>query len=181
MKSAIHNYVTDTYLALELGDVAGNFFEAARLQVDNFVRSSCPRAAEKLLAINERMSDRSAESRTAALTSCRRLLMEVADSIFPPRETGWEDRKGKARGVGAKHYKNRLLAFLSESMPSMSSRRIAESELEHLAARLDAVYDKTCKGVHVDVSEQEARLAVIHTYLFVAEIAQAAVGARVNG
>jgi hypothetical protein len=50
---------------------------------------------------------------------------------------------------------------------------VVVSGLEHLAARLDAIYDKTCKGVHVDVSEQEARLAVIHTYLFIGEIAAA--------
>jgi hypothetical protein len=43
---------------------------------------------------------------------------------------------------------------------------------KRLAARLDAIYEKTCKGVHVDVTEAEARLAVIHTYLFLGEIAQ---------
>jgi len=67
------------------------------------------------------------------------------------------------------------MVFLLSDNPlyqSRSSREVIESELEHLAARLDAIYEKACKGVHVDVSEQEARLAVIHTYLLIGEVAE---------
>jgi hypothetical protein len=171
MRSAIHGYVTDTYLAIELGDVAQDIFETARRDVDTFVRAHCPKAAEQLVAINERMADHSAESRTAALTTCRRLLMTVADSLFPAREGDWADSTGKARKVGEEQYKNRLLAYLEDKARSRGSQEVIVSGLEHLAARLDAIYEKTCKGVHVDVSEQEARLAVIHTYLFIGEVA----------
>jgi AbiTii-like protein len=173
MKAGIHSYATDTYLALELGDVAEDIFEKARMAVDRFVRAYCPTAAEKLVAINERMSESSSESWTAALTSCRRLLMSVADAVFPAREEEWKDAAGKARKVGVEQYKNRLLAYLTESGKG-GSRELVASELEHLAGRLDAIYEKTCKGVHVNVSEQEATLAVIHTYLFIGEIASTA-------
>jgi hypothetical protein len=71
-----------------------------------------------------------------------------------------------------------LLAFLEEATGSRSSLEITTSGLEHLAARLDAIYEKTCKGVHVEITEQEARLAVIHTYLFVGELARSVVDHR---
>lgn len=171
LKSSVHSYATDLYLAIELGDAAEEIFEAARNQVDQFVGSTCPKAAEKLVAINERMAEKSPESLAAALTSCRRLLMQVADSVFPAQDEDWLDKSGKARKVGSEQYKNRLLAFLDSSNQSTGSVEILESGLGHLAARLDAIYEKTCKGVHVDVSIQEARLAVIHTYLFIGEIA----------
>jgi hypothetical protein len=174
MRAGIHSYATDTHLALELGDIAEDIFERARRAVDRFVRAYCPTSAEKLVAINERMSESSSESWTAALTSCRRLLMSVADAVFPSREEDWKDGSGKARKVGAEQYKNRLLAFLADAKTSTGSRDVVASELEHLAGRLDAIYEKTCKGVHVDVTEQEATLAVIHTYLFIGEIANAA-------
>ena len=174
LRAGIHSYATDTYLALELGDVAEEIFEKARRSVDRFVRAHCPTAAEKLVAINERMSESSSESWTAALTSCRRLLMSVADAVFPARHQDWKDASGKLRKIGAEQYKNRLLAFLSDATPGSGSREVISSELEHLAGRLDAIYEKTCKGVHVDVSEQEATLAVIHTYLFIGEIANVA-------
>ncbi|WP_325918082.1 AbiTii domain-containing protein [Pseudomonas frederiksbergensis] len=169
--AGLHNYATDMYLALELGDAAQDIFETARNEIDSFVRAHCPKAAEKIVAINERIADGSTESRTAALTSCRRLLMTVADSLFPATDVDWIDQKGKARKVGEEQYKNRILAYMSDRVGSGSNEAILSSELEFLAARLDAIYEKTCKGVHVDVTTQEARLAVIHTYLFIGEIA----------
>jgi hypothetical protein len=171
MKSAIHSFATDTYLAVELGDVAEDIFEGVRNNVDTFVRAHCPKAAEKLVAISDRMNDDSTESRSAALTSCRRLLMDIADSVFPPREEKWKDRKGRTRNVGVDQYKNRLLAYLADLGESHGSYVLLESELEHLASRLDNIYEKTCKGVHIDVTEGEARLAVVHTYLFIGEVA----------
>jgi hypothetical protein len=171
LMAGLHNYATDMYLALELGDAAQDIFESARNEIDSFVRAHCPKAAEKIVAINERIADDSTESRTAALTSCRRLLMTVADSLFPASSVDWKDAKGKARKVGEEQYKNRLLAYMSERSDSNSNEAIIGSELEFLAARLDAIYEKTCKGVHVDVTAQEARLAVIHTYLFLGELA----------
>ena len=171
MKAAIHNYATDTYLAVELGDAAEGIFEGARSLVDSFIRSHCPKAAEKIIAINERMSERNPESLSSALTSCRRLLMDVADSVFPAREEQWKDRKGRSRKVGNEQYKNRLLAFLSDLGESEGSFSLLESELEHLASRLDVIYEKACKGVHVDVTLDEAKLSVIHTYLFLGEVA----------
>ena len=171
MQAAIHNYATDTYLAVEFGDIAEEIFEGARNLVDTFIRSHCPKAAEKVIAINERMADGSEESRSAALTSCRRLLMDIADSVFPAKEEEWKDRKGKNRKVGIEQYKNRILAYLADLEKSEGTYILLESEIEHLASRLDSIYEKTCKGVHIDVSLNEAKLVVIHTYLFIGEIA----------
>ncbi len=171
LKSGIHNYATDTYLAVELGDIAEDIFDGARNIVDSFVRSHCPKAAEKLVAINERMADGTEESRSAALTSSRRLLMDIADSVFPAQKDEWVDRNGKKRKVGIDQYKNRLLAYLSDLDGSGGTYTLLETELNHLASRLDIIYEKTCKGVHVDVTPEEARLSVIHTYLFIGEIA----------
>jgi hypothetical protein len=171
LRAAIHAYATDTYVAIEFGDVAQDIFEQARNDVDNFVRSYCPKAAEQIVAINERMRDKTNESRTAALTTCRRLLLTVADALFPARATDWVDSKGRPRKVGPEDYKNRLLAYLDEKQTSEGSKEVISSGIEHLAARLDAIYSKTSKGVHIDVTEQEARLAVIQTYLFLGEVA----------
>lgn len=181
MKSAIHSYATDAYLAVELGDAAQDIFEDTRNLVDAFIRSHCPKAAERIVAINEQMSNGSTESLSAALGSCRRLLMDVADSVFPASSDEWNDRRGKPRQIGIDQYKNRLLAYLGGLHTSDGSFTLSESGLGHLAARLDAIYDKACKGVHAEVSVGEARLAVIHTYLFIGEIATFASREADNG
>lgn len=172
IKSGIHSYATDMHISIELGDSAKDIFDSARSEIDKFVRAHCPRAAEQLVAINERIAEDSTESRSSALTTSRRLLMTVADSLFPAQVEDWQDKSGKKRKVGTEQYKNRLLAFMSERSSSLSDTAILEAELELIAAKLDAVYEKTCKGVHVDVSEQEAKLSVISTYILLGEIAR---------
>jgi hypothetical protein len=172
LKGSIHSYATECYLAIEFSDIAQDIFEQTREDVDAFIRANCPEAAEKVVAINERMREDEAESRAAALTSCRRLLMSVADAIFPATQDSYIDGKGKTRKVGQEQYKNRLVAFLEKRLQSESTVAILTSEIEHLAARLDAVYEKNCKGVHDTVTAEEARLAVIQTYLMIAEISR---------
>lgn len=154
LRSAIHSYAMDIYIALELGDAAETIFQAARAQVDSFIAARCPKGAEKLVAINDRLGDRTPESFVAALTSCRRLLLDVADAVFQPQQEPFVDRLGKKRSVGPEEYKNRILAFLDTSARSQGSVGIIQSGLEHLAARLDAIYEKTCKGVHAEVTEE---------------------------
>jgi hypothetical protein len=172
MKSALHAYVIDSYLALQLGDTVESIFETARSNVDTFIRAYVPKAAEQIVSMNERLKENDAESRASALTSCRRLFLSLADAVFPVREVNYIDSKGKSRIVGREQYKNRLLAFLDEKAVGGYQLSILESEIDHFAARLDTVYELSCKGVHANVTIDEARLAVIHTYLFIAEIAR---------
>ena len=124
----------------------------------------------RLVALNENMRSGDNEAFSQALTSCRRLLATVADAIFPPRAEPYVDRHGKERAVGVEQYKNRLLAYLADRVDSAGSFAILDTDLAPLAARLDAIYEKACKGVHADVDQTEAQLTVIHTYLFLAEV-----------
>lgn len=172
LKGSIHSYATECFIAIEFSDIAQDIFQQAREDVDTFIRAKCPKAAEKVVAINERMREEDAESRSAALTSCRRLLMSLADVIFPASEDNYIDGRGKARKVGQEQYKNRIVAFFEQRLQSGSTAVILSAEIEHLATRLDAVYEKACKGVHDNVTLEEARLVVIQTYLMIAEIAR---------
>ena len=172
IRGGLHNYAADAHIAISFGDVAESIFDGARLLVDTFVRDHCPRAAEQLLAVNERARESNPESMSAALTSCRRLFVSVADAVFPPRAEPHLGRDGKSRKVGPEEYKNRLLAYVESRAASDSSSVILGAQLQHLASRLDAVHEKTCKGVHANISQDETRLTIIETYLFLAEVAR---------
>jgi hypothetical protein len=172
MRGCLHRWATDTLIALELGSAAEEIFDAARSETDTFIRSFAPKAAEQLLAVNERMKERKPEALSQALTSCRRLLTTIADVVFPARSEPWLDGSGRPRPVGQEQYVNRLLAFLERSISSKGTRAINLAQINDLSARLDALSDKASKGVHVEVSDGEARLLVIQTYLFIAEVAR---------
>jgi hypothetical protein len=176
LKTSLHQYAADTFVALELGDYAEGIFEAARADVDRFVSEKCPRAADQLVAAGEQMRDGGSEARSAALTACRRLLLSVADTVFPGRDEPHVGRDGKKRGVGADQYKNRLLAFIETRLVDAGSLDTVEAQLGRTASLVDAVYESACKGVHANVSAAEARIIVIQTYLLVAEVARLAGG-----
>ena len=173
-RSHLYRFAADTLVSLEFGEVAEDIFQAARNVADEFIRSVAPKAAEQLLAAEERMADGTPESLSASLTSCRRVLSTVADAVFPPRAEPYVDGQGKNRKVGEAEYLNRLLAFIESHVESGGTRSILDSQLSHLAARVDAVYAKACKGVHDDVTLDEARLVLVQTYLFLAEVARLA-------
>ena len=80
------------------------------------------------------------------------------------------DAAGKSRKVGAEEYKNRLLAFLDRQMSSKTTSSMAQAELEAAASRVDALYEKACKGVHSEVTSDEVRLVLISVYLLLAEV-----------
>lgn len=173
VRSSIHGYITDTVISLEFGDIAQSIFDNLRVDVDKFVQTKVPQAVEKLIAISDRMSEGNEEACAEALTSCRRLLMTLADALFPAQSSDWVDQNGKARKVGTEQYKNRLCAFISSKVSSSSTLSLIESDVEHLAKRIDAVYEKSCKGVHTDISIEEARLTIIQAYILIGELARA--------
>lgn len=168
--AALYNYVSDINIALSFGDIVSDEFEIVRIIVDKFIQKNCPKSVEQLTSIFDRARERTEESYSQALVSCRRILMSVADSIFPAQDENYIDLRGNSRKVGQEEYKNRLMAFLEQHTISGSTKEIYDSQINHLAARLDAVYEKSCKGVHNNICESEAMLAIVHTYLFIAEI-----------
>jgi hypothetical protein len=172
LRNAIYRYAVDTLIAIELGDVAASVFEEARIRVDRFVSEKVPKGAEQLVAANDRLREDSAEARAAALMACRRFLVSVADAVFPPRVEPHVDGRGKTRKVGPEEYKNRLLAFVESGLAGSTTLGLVSAQLEHLVARLDALNDLVCKGVHANVTDEEARLATIETYIFVSEVAR---------
>jgi hypothetical protein len=170
LRSGLHNYAADCYHSLAFGDVAEGLFVEARRSVDNYVREIAPKAAEQLVSAFDRFDAGGAEALSHALTSCRRLLQTVADALYPPSDTPAIDKSGKERKVGAEQYKNRLLMHIETSISSKTSADILSSEMTHIATRLDSFYEKACKGVHADVTEDEVRLVLVSTYVFLGEI-----------
>ncbi|WP_286806081.1 hypothetical protein, partial [Marinimicrobium sp. UBA4209] len=68
----------------------------------------------------ERLSSTSSEDWSHALTAARRVIKDVADSIYPPREAKLGERK-----LGNDQYINRLWAFLDENAKSGSDKDLA--------------------------------------------------------
>lgn len=125
---------------------------------------------EQFTAARRRARGDDAESKTHALTTCRRILESVADLVYPPQPESLLDSSGKARDVGQEKYVNRLWMFVAESTAGSTQSRLLLATLQDFGSRVDTVYSLTNKGVHADVTQAEVDTCVMQTYLLAGEI-----------
>jgi hypothetical protein len=150
--------------------VNADIFERHRRRVESFLAQISPRVLEQFTAAYRRTREDDPESKTHALTTCRRILESVADVVYPPRPEPVADSGGKTRKVGAENYVNRLWMFASEAMSGSTQSKLLLATLEDFGARIDAVHSQANKGVHADVAAAEVDTCVMQTYLLAGEI-----------
>jgi len=165
VSNAAYSKSTKLYKTLNFGEIPSRQFNVIRDRVDNLLLDICPDAVEKFMAAYERLSSSSAEDWSHALTAARRVIKSVADTIYPPQNTQKNNRK-----LGEEQYINRLWAFLDENALSGSDKDLAKVHIDYLGSFLQKLNDKASKGVHSDVSYEEAVRAVLYTYLTLGDI-----------
>lgn len=169
----LHSYVSKKYYELKFSDVAGDIFGRMREKVDASISEAVPTAVQKLSAIYENLSSDNPEDWSNAVHGCRRLLQDLADSVFPPqaeREVNFNG-KNKLVKLGPDQYINRLVAYIQDNSDSRRFQEIVGSSLAFMGDRLDAIFQAAQKGSHTIISEKaEADRYVIYTYMLVADI-----------
>lgn len=150
--------------------VNSDIFERHRRRVTSFLSRIAPQVLDQFTAAYRRAREDDAESKTHALTTCRRILESVADVVFPPQTEKVVDSAGKLRNVDATAYINRLWMFLDSAISGNTHSEILLTTLGDFGSRVDKVYAMTNKGVHGDVSQAEVDTCVMQTYLLAGEI-----------
>lgn len=88
------------------------------------------------------------EDYAQAALSGRRLLERTADYLFPPQEEKWNGRK-----VGPAQYKNRLWAYIAQTI---AEAEVADSGmLERLGKEADRLVDLFNAGLHANPTRQK--------------------------
>ena len=165
-----HTYLCMVERQLSYIGVNADIFERHRLRVESFLSQISPRVLEQFTAAYRRAWEDDAESKTHALTTCRRILESVADVVFPPQTEPAVDSTGKSRKVGTDNYVNRLWMFLDASMSASTHSKLLLATLQDFGSRIDTVYSLTNKGVHSDVTQAEVDTCVMQTYMLAGEI-----------
>jgi hypothetical protein len=104
--------------------VNADIFERHRRRAESFLAKIAPQVLDQFTAAYRRAREDDAESKTHALTTCRRILESVADVVYPPRSEPVVDSGGKTRKVGAENYVNRLWMFASEAMSGSTQSKL---------------------------------------------------------
>lgn len=173
-RAFIHQYVTGIHYELKFSGVASEVFSRLRSRVDGSIASLVPDAVRRFAAVYENLRSENPEDWSNAVHSCRRIMKDLANAVFPAQD---EDRIIEAGGVerriklGPENYVNRIMCFVEDISESGIATSIIGSHLAYLGDRLDSVLSGAQKGTHSDiVSQEEADRIVVHTYLLVGEV-----------
>jgi len=165
----VFTYLCTVERQLSYVGVNSDIFERHRRRVESFLTQIAPQVLDQFTAAYRRAREDDAESKTHALTTCRRILESVADVVFPPRKEPVIDSSGKSRKVDQDSYKNRLWMFLDSSMSGNTHSQILLATLVDFGSRIDRIYEMTNKGVHNNVTQSEVDTCVMQTYLLAGE------------
>lgn len=165
----LYAYVLQIYNKLMYGNIVEDTFTQARLKVNDVLAKTCPKAVEKFVSVYSNMDSDNPEDWANAVHSCRRILLDLADVLYPPQDEPITVN-GKTIKVGSDQYINRLIQFIDGKAGSKTYAKVVGTDLSGIGMRLDAINDAVCKGTHVDVSKDEASRYVVHTYLLISDI-----------
>jgi hypothetical protein len=172
-RTLIYQYALRKHYELKFSSIADDVFGRIRERVDATIGQTIPDAVHRLSAIYENLRSENPEDWSNAVHSCRRLLQDLADALFPPTNERVVEIKGETRRVklDKDHYINRIIAFVSDASASRRFQDLVGSHLSFLGDRLDSVFLAAQKGSHSTiVSREEADRYVVYTYLLLGDI-----------
>lgn len=165
VRKKAHQFALELYNQLKFSGTVSNCFDILKFAIDDRLLDLNPTLAEQMMLAFKAISSEKEEEWSQSLTTCRRLLENLADNLYPPTK---ETVNGRSLGQG--QYINRLWAFMDQSIESKTNKDLAKSHVDFLGSWLQNTYKLSNKGVHAELDRLEAVKAVFHTYLILADI-----------
>lgn len=170
----VYEYVSNKYYELKYSKITSDIFSRTRKFVDGKIGDLVPLSAQKFASVYENLTSENSEDWSNAVHSCRRILQDTADVIYPAREDktiNLDNGETKIIKLGVDNYINRIIAYVDEQSDSKRFEEIVGSQMKYLGERLDAIFKAAQKGSHdIITSRQEADRYVIYTYLIVGDL-----------
>lgn len=142
--------------------------------VDENIGKIVPDATKQFASVYENLTSENTEDWSNAVHSCRRILQNTADALYPARDDKLiklPNGKEKTIKLGVGNYINRLVAYVEDHSDTDSFEKIVGSNISYLGERLDAIYNAVNKGTHDTITtKEEADRYVIYTYLIIGDI-----------
>lgn len=172
-RAFIYKYLSNIYYELKYSLATSDSFTRIRAIVDSNIAELVPKSIQKFTAIYDNLESENSEDWSNAVHSCRRVLQDLADVLYPPREDVTKKIGGKDKIIklGSDAYINRIVAYAEENSDSKRFQEIVGSHMQFLGERLDAVFQAAQKGSHSEiVTRDEADRYVVYTYMIVGDL-----------
>lgn len=168
-RALVHWYLASRYHQLRYSGITADAFARLRATVDSRIIQHVPTAVERFDSVYANLQSTNPEDWANAVHSCRRILEDLADSLFPAQASD-RLKHEKAIKLGPTHYKNRLLCYIEDRSSSTTFVSVVGSTLAFIEDRLNALFDAANKGTHAAIDRPEADRYVIYTYLIVGDV-----------
>ena len=170
VKRRVSDFLSLTEKQLIFGQINSDIFEQNRQYVDSKLSHFAPEILEQLACLYKRAGENNPESRSQALTTCRRIIKALADKVFPPSDKPYKCLDGTMRNLNDAKYLSRLWEFVASKVKGTTSGVLILAQIDELGSKIDKIHDLSCKGVHADVSQYEVNQCVIQTYLLIGDV-----------
>ena len=175
LKAKYYDYALKKQIEISFGNVATTVFGEYREKVENEFSKLSKETLLKLQAMEDKIDSDNPELYSQALTTCRRLFEETAKMLFEKyfpeyKENTYRTRSGKEIDISKDHYKNKLSAVIEKLEDKSPSKTMVGSNVLYLIDWIDNLSDLQCKGVHHDVTRQDAVRCIIQTYICLGDI-----------
>lgn len=166
----IYNYALMKYAELKFSGISDDFFTRLRVSVDKNIGDLLPESVTRFNAIYDNLLSENTEDWSNAVHSCRRILEDLADLVFPAQSKE-QTRNGKKIKLGKDNYINRIICFVEDNSGSERFEHLIGAHISFLGERLDSIFQATQKGSHTTImSREEADRYVIYTYMIIGDI-----------
>ena len=125
--SNIYEYAMNVYYQLNFSENVSGIFDVYRKIVDNKLPTMMQNSRDKLDSITKNLQSQNQEDWSNAVHTCRKLLQDFADALYPPSNDPIKDNNGKDINVGEKAYINRLINYILKNSSSDKFRQITNS------------------------------------------------------
>lgn len=169
VRNSVYNHVLNINLQLKFESITESIFQSTKELVDKKLAIICPEAMKKFLAAYDRLKSSNPEEWSQALSSCRNILKEFADYVYPAQNDVANMADGTTLIVTADKYKNRLLAFIDKNA-SGHKRRLLIARSADLASRVHCLNDMLSQGTHEGLEITDVNICVIDTYLLIGSL-----------
>ena len=169
IRSSIYNYVLDINYQVKFENITESIFQTTKADVDAQLTRICPDAIKKFVAAYERLRSNNPEEWSQAMSSCRNVLKEFADSVFPAQRKNYKKRNGDVLEVTDDKYKNRLLAFIDKNTIG-DKTKFYSSRISDLESRIHTLNDLLSKGTHEGLNLIDVKMCVLDTYFMIGSL-----------
>lgn len=169
IKNNVYNYVLNINLQIRFETVTESIFQQTKVLVDKRLAKICPSAMKKFIAAYNRLKSDNTEEWSQAMSSCRNVLREFADYVFPAQKKSYKKKDGQELIVSDDKYKNRLLAFIDKKSTGDKGKFLS-SRMSDLESRIHALNNMLSTGTHIGLEVQDVMICVLDTYLLIGSL-----------